>query len=293
MWKCPRRGNVYEPTEEWLEQINHEFGKQNVPHGKRPWLALMKWASHAHISFPHDSSTAKTIFAWFEKNTKAGSQRIGPLYTGTFFYDTCFWPVFILVVYGTVRLNAGDSLKTMPETPKTRLGQDQNEASQYACLWADCADYGSGIPQLTAVSGANRFAGELCRSGDQQLRAAISLLLEDTPNPKAAESARMATEMFLKAFLASKSGLTEKEAKDKIRHNIEKALAACLTAEPNSELQVIRPQIGYFPDVGDRYKGAEETPARLWRTYGIAQFIGATVVRSATGRDIRKTMSRC
>jgi hypothetical protein len=51
----------------------------------------------------------------------------------------------------------------------------------------------------------------------------------------------MATEMFLKAYLAGKIGLTEKEAKDKIGHNIEKALDGCLAVDNQSELPVPSP----------------------------------------------------
>jgi hypothetical protein len=279
-----------EPTEDWLEQINEGFGERNIPHGQRLGLALMEWASYARVSLTLDDNAAKVIVAWFKKNTKAGSQHIGALYTGAFFYDTCFWPVLVPIVIGTVRLNASDSLTTMPETVKARLRRDRNKAIEYACVWADCVDYGCGIERLAGGSGARQFAGELCQSGDQQLNATVALLLGETPNPKAMESARMATEMFLKAFLASRAGLTEKDAKDKIGHSVQEALNRCLTVEPHSQLRVIRPQIGCFPDIGDRYKGTKKAPVQLWQAYAVAQFTSATVVRSATGRDIRKTM---
>jgi hypothetical protein len=104
------------------------------------------------------------------------------------------------------------------------------------------------------------------------------------------ESARMATEMFLKAYLAAKVGLTEKEAKDKIGHNVEKALDRCLAVDNQSELQIIRQDLSCFPEIGDRYKGTDKKQSELWQGYQIAQFAGTTAVRAFTNRDVRKTL---
>jgi len=46
-----------------------------------------------------------------------------------------------------------------------------------------------------------------------------------------------------------------------------------------------------FPEIGDRYKGADKTLGELWQGYKIAQFAGTTVVRAFTDRDVRKTLS--
>lgn len=281
---------MYDLTEEWLEHINEEFRKNDIPHKQRPWLAWREWAKYTGMSISLNDEVVKKIFAWFEKNTKAGSQYVGSMYTGVFYHDSCFWPVFIPIVFGRVKLDARDSLKTMPETIVARLWRDRNEVTQYASLWAACADYAFGIDDLRKGKALGGFAQELLGSGDQQLNATVTLLLEDRPNPKAMESARMATEMFLKAFLAVRAGLTEKEAKDKIGHNLEKALNRCLVIDAKSELQAIQPDLSVFPDIGDRYKGTEKTSRELWIAYGAAQFTGTTVVRSLSGRDIRKTM---
>ena len=79
-------------------------------------------------------------------------------------------------------------------------------------------------------------------------------------------------------------------SKDKIGHNLENALNMCLDIDRNSELQVIRSGLPIFPEISDRYKGIAKTLKELWHGYGIAQFTGTTVVRSLTGRDVRKTL---
>jgi len=279
---------MYKLKNEWLEDVNEKFGRDDIPHKQRPWLAWGEWSKYTGMAISINDEIVKRIFSWFEKNTKAGSQLIGPLYTGAFYYDSCFWPIFVPIIYGNVQVNARDSLKTMPETILGRLWSDRNKLIEYIAVWADCFDYAFGFDDLLKSSTPVGFARDLLNSGDQQINATIALLLEQTPNPKAMESARMACEMFLKAFLATKAGLTQRDAKNKIRHNLEKALKECLKVDPKSELLAIQTDIKIFPDIGDRYKGTDKSLKELWSTYAIAQCAGTTVVRSLTGRDVRK-----
>lgn len=281
---------MHELTERWLEDINEEFRKKDIPPRQRPWLAWGEWAKYTGMSIAMNDEVVKRIFAWFEKNTKAGSQHIGSLYTGAYYYDSCLWPVLIPISYGTVKFDARDALKTMPESVVVTLFNDRKKVLEYVSVWADCIDYAFGIDDLKKTAGFGKFAQELLNSGDQQLTAAVALMLQDRPSPKATESARMSTEMFLKAFLVAKSGLTEQEAKNKIKHDIGKALDMCLAFDTKSELKDIQPHLNVFPDIGDRYKGSDKPLKELWRAYAIAQCAGATVVRTLSGRDIRNTI---
>jgi hypothetical protein len=148
-----------------------------------------------------------------------------------------------------------------------------------------------GIDELIKRAAFNQFSTELLKSGDQQMKAAVSLLLDgDRPNSKAGEVAAMATEIFLKAFLASRGSLTESDAKKKVGHNLEEALTRCAVVDPKSELLNIQPHLGVFPDVNQRYRGSEMPLGLLWRSHEIAQFVSTTVCRSLTGRDTRKTL---
>lgn|GEM_PF-986577 len=281
---------MYEFKEEWLDGINQGFSKNDIPHKQRPWLACCEWSKYTGISIPMNGEIAKRIFAWFDKNTKVGSQMIGSMYTGGFYYDACFWPIYIPIIYGTVKINPRDSFKTMPETILARLWCDREKLHEYIAVWSDCCDYAFGLDEILKSSTLVEFAQNLLKSGNQQLNATISLLLEQTPNPKAMETARMSTEMFLKAYLVTNVGLTENDAKDKFGHNLEKTLKACLTVDPKSELHIVEHNLQVFPNIGDRYKGTDKSPKELWIAYGIAQSVGTTVVRSVSGRDVRKTI---
>ena len=85
-------------------------------------------------------------------------QNIGAIYTGTFYYDACFWPVFIPVVFGQAKLNIRDSLKTMPQNIQNRLWSKRDEVVNFAAFWADCVDYGLGIDELIDNSHQPNFA---------------------------------------------------------------------------------------------------------------------------------------
>jgi hypothetical protein len=153
----------------------------------------------------------------------------------------------------------------MPNDVAAGLFKNRNELLEFMSLWGNCLDYGFGIDHLHSAP-SNAFANELFTSADQRLTATVSLLLLDPPNASSMESSRMAAEMFLKAYLAARSGLTESEARQ-IGHNLEEALNRCLSANPNSDLQAIRSSLIVFPDIGDRYKGIDRPLGILWKAY--------------------------
>ena len=278
-------------TEAWLRQIDAQFEKDRVPPKQRPWLAWQEWIKQTGQPVLSSDDVRNRIFAWFERNTKSGPQYIGPLYIGAFYHEARFWPVIVPLVLGRVQVSAWDALKTMPAPVMKSLWREQTEVREYAAHWANCIDYGFGITEVIRQLGSNDFAQELLKSGNQQMKAVVSLLLDgDRPNSKAIEVSTLATEIFLKAFLAARAALTEAEAKKKIGHNLAEALRRCAAVDPKSELLTIETSLDVFPDIGERYKGTDQPLGVLWRAYEITQFTATTVCRSFTRRDVRKTL---
>lgn len=280
----------YELTEDWLAKINEKFAANDIPHQQRPWLAWLEWSQFTGQSLSLDDQNVRKIFDWFEVNTRAGSQYIGPMYVGAFYFDTSFWPIFIPFVLGRAQINLFDSLKTIPHQIKKRLMSNKEETLHLAAIWADCIDYSYSIDELTKSNRYNTYSRELFKSGDNELNAAITLIHANRPNAKSIESARMSVEMFLKGFLAARVGLTDTEARKMIGHDLTKAIDKCLEVVDHEELKLIRKDLGVFPPIEDRYKGAERTPRDLWLGYAIAQYIGATIGRLLSGRDVRPTI---
>jgi hypothetical protein len=273
-------------TEEWLEAQNEKYAEDDIPPIRRPFLALREWAMINKIAVPFSSAPAKHIFKWFEANNKPGSHLLSHLFTGAFYFDSCFWQVVIPMGFGSFKINAFKALDNMSDKIKLRLASSREHLNPFLSLWADCADYAYGLDRLRRENRLNQFCLDMLMSGDKELKATIALLLEDKPNPKAIETARLATEMFLKAFLANKTGLTDKEARN-IGHNLEVALDKCLEAEDHQDLKLIRIELNSFPKIEERYKATRKTTREMWRAYDLAQFTGATIVRSFTGHDIR------
>lgn len=274
--------------ETWLRNLNGEFRRNDVPPKQRPWIAWQDWASYSGESLSLNDDVVKEIFNWFEKHSKAGLQYIQPLYVGAYYYDSTIWPVVIPYVAGRVQLDARESLKTMPDGIASSLFTDRNELMDFMSSWGNCVDYGFGIEE-TQSAVLNGLAKRLLSSADQRLTATVSLLLQNPPNASCLESSRMVTEMFLKAYLAVNSLMTENDAK-RIGHDLDEALNRCLALTPRSELRSLVSKLNIFPDVSHRYKGGEQPLGILWRAYEIAQFTGTTVCRSLTGRDVRSSM---
>lgn len=229
-----------------------------------------------------DTSDAK-------KEPFVGNPYVGALYVGTFYFEHFFWMVRIPVAFGRVRLDAFDSLTNMAPETKKLLALRGEEFSQFNTLWTDCVDYGFGVSELESKTRNDAFSLRLVRSGDQQLRSCVTLLLEENANPKSMESAHMAVEMFMKFFISLKGSLDEKQAR-KFGHNLEELLDKCLDIEPNSALGIVRPKLDCFPAISERYEGAERTKREMWNAYRVAQFVATTIIREFTGRNMRNSV---
>ena len=279
-----------ELTDEWIDALNQEFSKDHIPHQQRPFLAWLRWGQDTRRDIFFGEPDVKKIFAWYRTNSPAGAHQVGSFYTGLFYYDAHLWPVEIPIVCGGVTLNGMDSLKTMPDNIKRRLESDPGLYQGFGQVWVDCVDYSIGIEGLIKKDNGT-FWQDLLRSGHQQLLSTVTLLQGNRPNPKGAEPARMATEMFLKAFIANRTGMTDAEARKQISHNLEKALDKCMEIDPHSELDTIRSALTEFPEISERYKETDKTLWELWRIYGMAQYSGVTVVRNMSGYDSRSQLS--
>jgi len=276
--------------EEWLEDINRRLSQEAMPYHQRPVHAILEWTEVNKCSVVFGSELSEKVHAWFYRNSPPEAHHIGPLYAGAFYYDAYFWRVHIPLTYGTVNLSPWVCLKGVPETVRVRLQSDTDAALQFMGLWADCVDYAFGRDDISKVL-PDSFGKRLFTSADHQLEATVALLHERTPNAKATESARMATEIFLKAFISLHRALTEQQAK-KIGHNLGVALNECLTIQPSSELAALRVRIDQMPPVSSRYEAKQCHREELWFAYGTAQFAGSAVARSLTDRNMRAEVER-
>jgi hypothetical protein len=96
----------------------------------------------------------------------------------------------------------------------------------------------------------------------------------------------MATEMFLKAFLALKTGLDSTGAR-KLGHDLDALTQECVRIDTQFDVGKIADRLAVFPTIQQRYTGEELKPSILWDAYGIAQYVAASTVRAFTDRDTR------
>ncbi len=276
------------PPEDWLRSLNRKFRECDIHVRRRPFLALDQYCKDfGLVAVAFDSTPAKTIFDWFTGNTQAGTHQIGSLFTGVFYYDSCFWPVDVFIGGSQLQLNAVDSLQAMTDPMKSELMSRPETAWPYVLTWANSVDYGYGIDDLLKTLPADQaLARSLLENADRELRAAVAQLLEHRPNSKAAMSSRMATEIFLKALLVFKAKLSEPEIRT-FNHHLDKLLSRVQKIDAAHEVLTIEKQLAAFPTISERYTGAELAPTAMWLTYEIALHVAAAVVRSLTDRNLR------
>ena len=282
--------------EDWLQAINGQFGNEEIPYIRRPFEAISRLSAERKISVTIPSPLADDIFKWFEEHSAVGAHAVGSMFTSAFYYDAYFWKLEIPIAYGTVQLNALDALTRMPQRVKAQLQSDRSIMWRFVALWVDSMDYAYGIDDLGRGSRLptkpNRdFAVQLTSSAHRELEATARLLAESqVPNAKALETARMATEIFLKAYLAVHGVLVELEAQKKFGHNLEKLLSACQACRGGRELDDLSSHLTIFPSMGARYEGTEYENQLLWSGFAVALRTAVTFTRSLTDRDNRAQM---
>lgn len=277
--------------EAWIVEANATLSRAGVPHRQRPLRVLGEWSTFTGRSIAFNDPEARWIFTWYTENSKPHVHEMGSLYDGALFYDAEFWRVSVPIMYGRVALNLERSLSGMPEVIAKALLGDRHFRLEAIAVWADCIDYGLGIDDLEKTKALAQTPMTFLLAADKELRSTVRLLLEIPASQKSAETAAMAAEMFLKSFITAKTALTEDDVKKKYGHDLETGLKACLDLDPTSELSVIRGHLGVFPPVKARYTPGALAPNKLWAAYSVAQCIGATVVRTFSGRDCRPTLN--
>ena len=271
-------------SEEWLIRVNEEFRKSGVDQKRRPWEAIRRYSEEFKVPVNLSSNHAKRLFEWFEANSKPGVHKIGSMYESVYFFDSAFWTISIPIVYGQVELDGLKSLVGMPDQIKNILMSDRKIAWDYAIFWADSVDYGLGIDDLRKSSGMNAFGLKLLMAGDQELRSAVAMLKQNRPDSRAILSCRMAVEIFLKAFIALKIGLTEKEAKD-LNHNLQKSFDRFIEVSGYNHWERVKEKLAIFPQIHERYNEQDMSLSTLWEGFSIAQSLGVLIVREHTDRN--------
>lgn len=273
-------------SDEWLSNANTRYRAESLPAKRRPFEALLDYTREKHGAISFTSPAAAKVFRWFKARTAPGADHIGALFTGSYFYDAHFWPVTIPIGYGNVKLDAFQSLETMPDAVKIELSRDSDELRTYVLYWIDCVDYAFGYDDIRKFGALSERSMALLKNADHELRGAIDLVSDLHPNPRAAFNARMATELFVKALLVERARYDDKALKD-LSHNLDKLFEHAEAICPANEITVLRGLTAVFPRIDERYFGGDLTPVQVGNTISTCQMAATTVIRQFTDRDSR------
>lgn len=275
--------------ETWLTSTNARYRADELPPRHRPFRALSDFSREFKCSISLDSPLAQSIFDWFYKHSQPGAHATGALFTGAFYFDACFWPLYIPIGYGTFSLNALNCLETMPQSIKEHISQSREDLWDLALYWADCCDYAYGIDDISKEGKLNAKALAFIQNGDRELAGAIAQLVSPRPNAKAILALRMACEIFLKTLLIQERNLTDQQLK-KLSHKIEDIAAECFAITHAPEFDAVAKTGGTFPEVSDRYEGVERKLSEVWNALCVTQIAATAVIRQYTDRDMHSQL---
>jgi hypothetical protein len=277
--------------ETWLTLVNARYRQEEIPPGNRPWRALSDFSKEFKCSVLLDSPISTSIFDWFAANSKPGSQAVGSLFTGSFYFDACFWPLKIPMAWGTVALNPLDYLEAMPQTLKDQIMTSNNDYLSLNLYWMNCCDYAYGIDEILKIKNISSTALTFIENGNRELIGAIAQLLIPHPNTKAILALRMASEIFMKALLIQENNLTDQQLKKNFSHKIEDIANKCFLITRSIDFQTVSKNVNIFPDVSDRYHGNESPLSDVWKAVCVTQIAVTAVTRWYSNRDMRSQFS--
>jgi hypothetical protein len=273
--------------ETWLTSANIRYREEEIHPKGRPFRALSEFTQEFNCSISLNSPIAKMIFDWFTVNSQQGSHAIGSLFTGVFYFDTCFWPLSIPIGSGSFALTPFDSLETMPESLQNQVSESSNDYSRLILHWIDCCDYAYGVDDIQKQGKLSPKALTFIQNGDRELIGAVAQLLIPRPNTKAILALRMASEIFMKALLIQEKNFTDQELQKKFSHRIVDIANECFTISGLPEFETVSQTAGIFPGVSDRYDGHEWQLSEVWKAMCITQIAATAVTRFYTSRDTR------
>lgn len=94
----------------------------------------------------------------------------------------------------------------------------------------------------------------------------------------------MATELFLKSYIAFKAGLTEKQAKH-LGHNLRQSFEQFVKISGDNKWEKLKSRLDVFPEVHERYNEQTQPLIKIWDGFAFAQSIGTVLVRELSGRN--------
>lgn len=270
-------------SEEWIEQINKEFKENNVPHRQRAFVAYERMCLEFN-DVVLSSPETEYLFNWFKKNTKANSDLIINPKSSVFLYDCEFWEFEIPEIAGSpVIPDMTIFLKNMSPNIKESLKNDVEKYEEYRYGFACCLIYSFGLNEIKANARFSKDSIEWIKSADQELSAAIKILLDETNKSRAALSLRNAMENFLKGFISLKIGLTVSTAK-KIGHNLNLALDQVISLSSDSSLNYLRDALNKFPKVEKRYNHLEYKSDELYEMLVTTQVLATFVIKDFSAK---------
>lgn len=252
---------------EWLESINEELSRENVPIHQRDVKAVLKWQ--------RDTGERKDIFEGYPEvygffAAMSSPQNPFAEFRGAFFFGGEFWPLTFPMTFGAVPINIDYVIAAMgmPQPEAKRLLADEQSRYEAASVIGNCLDWINGFPR---VGSANQltFADKNLSAADRHLRGAVETLLSGRGHSRGASMilSAHALENVLKAFLAHHARLDDRQAKV-LNHDLGKILRKVLATPNSSDLTPLQERLKVYPNViQDRYRQVDYPETQLWEAY--------------------------
>lgn len=311
------------PDVRWLEQQDALLEASDVPLRKRPTLALTAWAAENGDNFrTGDIKHAYlAVIHFYEEAYSAIRGVFGIIpFTAAFHWKHRFYEIGPFDFLGAEPDSLGDAMRKLTDVMNGQ-NLEQRHAKCFRGNWDAIKTNAAAMPHALRMYhdgsdytafllfgreyeflGKKRTFGPSLKSDTFEYMAAAHAHLESAkmgllaavgPAGDTLHVSLLAIEMFLKAYLHEKAGVSVDDLRFKFGHKLNKLLSRVVSTEPTLfstmlELKPLLDKKAYANDLDDKYKGvarSEIGDKTRFHIYDLAFHLGAFVARNLLSRS--------
>ena len=283
-------------------QIDTQLIEKGVPPHARPFQAGITIAESLGAGVILGSEFFAKIDAIYKKLYRHSDLVIPPMHIGAFMFRDVFFPLRIPVIYGVRAINPVDLLLDATDFQKKWLFDDKETGLSLFDQVIDLMDFIYGLDDFEKVSSSERTK-ELWFLARRQLEAGAAAILGSFDVYSVIQNSCIATELLLKGALSEKTGMTDKQLKDKYGHeikNLSSEVASILSEADGERLLSVVQKLPHYTK--SRYYDIQNPKSPYFDAKAFSrqkvgellmntQFIAGEILRQFSDRDTRSRLT--
>ena len=276
-----------------VERFDREMIEEGIPPKARPIAICQKISKEFNIDVAlgkGNSAGIQKIMEFHNSLYRTSDLAIGSIHSGLAFHLDLFFRIDFPLVYGTVNLDFHKQ-SDASETQLARIFSVQEDSESYISDVVDVFDIGACLGNYEGFAQVCDEAMKYFRMAAFHSQAVVALLTGIFDFKGSIQSSLLCAELSIKAALIE-MGMSEKELKNTIGHNLRNAVPHLCRAREYDEVELLQ-LIEALPNfVSSRYDTKDWSRVEVSKIARSAQQLLAIVSREFSGNSFRKKIMK-